>query len=134
VPTGVIHGDLFRDNVLFQGDDIAALLDFESASHGPLVFDLMVTILAWCYREAFDAALVHALLSAYVRRRPLERAERAALPVEGALACLRFATTRITDFSMRAPAGTPPLRDYRRFLARLEALEHGMLDPHLAAL
>jgi hypothetical protein len=54
--------------------------------------------------------------------------------VEGALACLRFATTRITDFSMRATPGTPAPRDYRRFLARLEALEQGMLDPHLAAL
>jgi homoserine kinase type II len=134
VPSGVIHGDLFRDNVLFRGGRIAALVDFESASQGPLAFDLMVTILAWCYGDAFDPALVRALLSAYVKHRPLERAERAALVVEGALACLRFATTRITDFSMRAPPGTPPVRDYRRFLARLEALEQGMLDPHLAAL
>jgi homoserine kinase type II len=134
VPSGIVHGDLFRDNVLFQGGRIVALIDFESASHGPLAFDLMVTILAWCYGDAFDPALVSALLSAYVKLRPLERAEKAALLVEGALACLRFATTRITDFSMRATPGTPALRDYRRFLARLEALEQGMLDPHLAAL
>jgi homoserine kinase type II len=131
VPAGVIHGDLFRDNVLFRGGRIAALIDFESASHGPFAFDLMVTILAWCYGDAFDAKLVGAMLSAYERLRPLERAERAILPVEGALACLRFATTRITDFSMRAPPGKRPLRDYRRFLARLEAIEQGVLDPEL---
>ncbi|HEX3593780.1 MAG TPA: phosphotransferase, partial [Polyangiaceae bacterium] len=133
-PSGVIHGDLFRDNVLWQGERIAALIDFESVSHGPFAFDLMVTIHAWCYGDAFCPELVSALLGGYHGVRRLEAAERAALAVEGALAALRFATTRITDFSMRAPPGKPPLRDYRRFLARLEALEHGMLDPHLAAL
>ena len=58
--------------------------------------------------------------------------ERDGLVVEGALACLRFATTRITDFSMRAAPGQPPLRDYRRFLARLDELEAGVLDEALA--
>jgi homoserine kinase type II len=134
VPAGVIHGDLFRDNVLFSGDRIAALIDFESASAGPFAFDLMVTIHAWCYGDAFRPELVFAMLSGYHAERPLESAEREALLVEGGLAALRFATTRITDFSMRAAPGTAPGRDYRRFLARLEALEQGMLTPHLAAL
>jgi homoserine kinase type II len=134
LPSGVIHGDLFRDNVLWHGEQIAALIDFESASHGPFAFDLMVTVHAWCYGDGFRPELVGALLGGYHGMRPLEPSEREALVVEGALAALRFATTRITDFSMRAAPGQPPLRDYRRFLARLEALEHGMLDPHLAAL
>jgi len=134
LPMGIVHGDLFKDNVLWSGTRVVALLDFESASHGLFAFDIMVTLLAWCYGDAFDPALVSAMLGSYVARRPLGRAERAALLVEGALACLRFATTRITDFSMRAPPGQAPLRDYRRFLARLSALEQGMLDPHLAAL
>jgi homoserine kinase type II len=134
LPSGVIHGDLFRDNVLWQGDRIAALIDFESASHGVFAFDLMVTIHAWCYGDAFRAELVEAMLGGYHAVRELEPAELAALPIEGAIAALRFATTRITDFSMRAPPGQPPLRDYRRFLARLEALENGMLTPHLARL
>lgn len=127
LPVGVIHGDLFRDNVLFRGEEIAALLDFESASFGPFAFDLMVTLEAWCYGDAFDEALVEALLSGYEGVRPLEPGERDALLVEGAIAALRFATTRITDFSMRAAEGTPPGRDYRRFLARLEELERGLL-------
>lgn len=134
LPSGIIHGDLFRDNVLWQGERIAALIDFESASSGPFAFDVMVTLHAWCYGDAFRPDLVEALLAGYHRVRPLEPTELDALVVEGALAALRFATTRITDFSMRAAPGQPPLRDYRRFLARLEALEHGMLDPHLATL
>lgn len=127
LPAGVIHGDLFRDNVLFRGADVLALLDFESASHGPFAFDFMVTLEAWCYRDAFDPALVRALHAGYSSVRALEPSEREALLVEGALAALRFATTRITDFSMRALPGEKPARDYRRFLARLEELEQGML-------
>lgn len=131
LPTGVIHGDLFRDNVLFRGSDIVALLDFESASFGPFAFDLMVTLEAWCYGDSFDHLLISALLSGYEEVRSLETSERDALLVEGAIAALRFATTRITDFSMRTAAGETPARDYRRFLARLEALEGGVLDRHL---
>lgn len=134
LPSGVIHGDLFRDNVLWHGEQIAALIDFESASHGVFAFDLMVTIHAWCYGDAFRPELVEAMLGGYHAVRKLEPAELAALPVEGAIAALRFATTRITDFSMRTPPGQRPQRDYRRFLARLEALEQGMLTPHLAVL
>jgi homoserine kinase type II len=128
LPTGVIHGDLFRDNVLWSGDQIVALLDFESASNGPFVYDLMVTVLAWCYGDAFDIDLCGALVSGYQSLRPLSERERAALQVEAALGALRFATTRITDYSLRAPPGTPPLRDYRRFLQRLSAIEGGALD------
>jgi len=127
LPSGVFHGDLFRDNVLWQGARIAAFLDFESASQGSFVYDLMVTLLAWCYTDEFEVDLVSELLSAYDEVRPLNASELAALEVEGALACLRFATTRLTDYSLRALPGQPPLRDYRRFLARLEALKAGVL-------
>jgi hypothetical protein len=60
--------------------------------------------------------------------RPLSGAEWAALDVESAFACLRFATTRITDFELRRENGAPPVRDFRRFLARLAAVEAGALD------
>jgi homoserine kinase type II len=132
-PSGVIHSDLFRDNVLWtkQGD-LLALLDFESACYGAFAYDLMVTISAWCYGSAFDTALVEALLGGYHAVRPIVGDEKAALRVEGAVGCLRFATTRITDFSLRAEPGKPPARDYRRFLARLAAIEAGDLDASIA--
>lgn len=132
-PRGVIHQDLFRDNVLWTPrGELLALLDFESVCEGAFAYDVMVTICAWCYGARFELPLVEALLSGYHAVRPIVGAEVAALEVEGAVGCLRFATTRITDFSLRAPPGQPPVRDYRRFLARLSALEAGELSPAIA--
>jgi homoserine kinase type II len=125
---GICHGDLFRDNVLWQGPRLSALLDFESACKSNFAYDLMVTALAWCYGSEFDVELVQALFRGYRSVRAVPMAEVAALRSEGAIACLRFATTRLTDFSLRVPDGAPPVRDYRRFLARMTAIESGALD------
>jgi Ser/Thr protein kinase RdoA (MazF antagonist) len=92
----------------------------------------MVTIAAWCYRDAFELPLVAALVDGYVDERPLGADERRAVRVEGALGCLRFATSRITDFELRAREGERPTRDFRRFLARLEAITAGELASVLA--
>jgi homoserine kinase type II len=133
LPSGIVHGDLFRDNVLWQAGEIQALLDFESAFHGPFVYDLLVTICAWCYRDGFELSHARAMVEGYTSVRPLVLAERAAVPVEGALGCLRFVTSRITDFELRAEPGSPPVRDFRRFLARLAAITSGVLTPIFAS-
>lgn len=119
---GVAHGDLFRDNVLWEGGEITALLDFESASRESLPFDLMVTLLAWCFGDRLDRDLARALAAGYVSVRPLPEAEAARLHDEGSFAALRFAITRITDFELR-PRGSGVHKDYRRFLARQGALD-----------
>jgi homoserine kinase type II len=129
LPRGACHGDLFRDNVLWQGSRIAALLDFESVSLGPFVYDLMVTVFAWCYRDHLVSADAEAMVLGYASVRPLEADERAALEVESALACLRFASSRITDFELRRAGDSAPGRDFRRFLSRLAAVEAGVLAP-----
>ncbi len=131
---GICHGDLFRDNVLWQGTKLCALLDFESACSSNFAYDLMVTTLAWCYGSAFDLDLVRSLFGGYRSVRAVPAAEVSALRVEGVLACLRFATTRLTDFSLRVPEGARPARDFRRFLARSAAIEEGALDGCLASL
>lgn len=118
---GLIHGDLFRDNVLWREGEIRALLDFESASVGSRPFDLMVTILAWCFGDSFDHELARSLADGYTSRRPLPEDEAAALHAEGSFAALRFSITRITDFELR-PRGNGVFKDYRRFLARGRAL------------
>ncbi len=128
LPVGLIHGDLFRDNVLWEADELVALLDFESACRGVFLYDLMVCVLAWCYVDHFELQRVRALVAGYEAIRPLSSRERAAAVVEGSMACLRFATTRITDFEMRTPPGETPKRDYRRFLKRLTDLQAGALD------
>ena len=122
LPVGVIHGDLFRDNVLWRDGQLLVLLDWESASHGTLVYDVAVTFLAWCCGDALDFELGAALLRGYQRQRPLSSDERTGLWWAARLACLRFATTRITDVYLRG--GYPPsYKPYQRFLLRLDTVE-----------
>ncbi len=134
LPTGLIHGDLFRDNVLIREDRVSGLLDFESASRGPFVFDLMVTLLAWCFGDGLDTDLARAMVEGYQSVRPLEPVERDAMEMEGSVVCVRFATTRLTDFSLREAPGVRPGRDYHRFFDRLEALRRGELKAALSDL
>lgn len=127
LPSGLVHGDLFRDNVLVAGDQVKALLDFESACRGPFVYDLIVTILAFCYGDELRMDLARAMVHGYQSGRPPEEAELRALETEARFACARFAVTRLTDFSLRVPEGTTPVRDYRRFLERMRAVDAGVL-------
>jgi homoserine kinase type II len=123
LPRGIIHGDLFRDNVLWESGVPVALLDFESACDGPWVYDLMVTVLAWCYGDDLEEELARAMLAGYSAVRSLSGPERAALSVEGRIGALRFTVTRITDFAMRQGLGERVMKDYRRFWARHERIE-----------
>ena len=95
-----------------------------SASDGRFAYDLAVTILAWCFGDELDLDHARALVAGYESRRPLEAAERAGLQAELALAALRFATTRITDYAMPRAADAPRvIKDWRRFWKRLRAVE-----------
>jgi homoserine kinase type II len=128
LPRGLTHGDLFRDNVLWEGTEaagrIAALLDFESASNDTYAYDLMVTVLSWCVGDDLDARLAAPLRSGYEAVRPLTSAERRGLWAEGLFACLRFTITRITDYALRPATAEPRVvKDWRRFLMRFERLK-----------
>lgn len=124
LPSGLVHGDLFRDNVLWDGEGrVTALLDFESACEGSFAYDLMVTVLAWCYGDDLELDLVAAMFEGYQSVRPLEAAEKRALKVEGELAALRFTITRITDVAMRAQPGEPVVKHWQRFWARHARIE-----------
>lgn len=125
---GLIHGDLFRDNVLWDGARLVALLDLEQVSAGSLVYDLAVVLNDWCWlptdgHGGHDGrpapALAAAVLAGYQERRPLTAADRAALPVEVRAAAARFTITRITDVYLRQL--DMPDKDFRAFLARLVA-------------
>lgn len=125
LPCGLIHGDLFVDNVLF-GDDgrLSAMLDFEQASWGRLAYDVAVTLLAFGFgREGFREDLSRAFLNAYAQARPPEPEETAAFGAELRFACCRFAVTRITDVHLRRGQGSPGGKDYRRYLQRLDAVK-----------
>jgi len=123
VPRGLIHGDLFRDNVLWnvEGPDrcsrIAALLDFESAHDGPFAYDLAVTILSWTYGSELDLDLARAMVRGYRSVRELEPGDREVLYDEAIFASLRFTITRITDDAIRVG------KRWQRFVERREAIE-----------
>ena len=138
LPAGVIHGDLFVDNVLFDGPRLIALLDFEQASWGSLAYDLAVTTLAFGFgRDDFRPEILGALFDGYVHERRLTDAERAGFGHELRFAACRFAITRITDVHLKRSAGAAPGKDFRRYLQRLsrvkEHLQSGdrLLQPPL---
>jgi homoserine kinase type II len=114
---GVIHGDLFPDNVLWS--DGPWLLDFEQASDGSFVYDLAVCLLSWCWDgSGFDRARWQALLAGYGPVDP------DALRDAARFAAVRFTVTRLTDVELdpRAPPELKKIKDYRDFLARLRVL------------
>ncbi|MEQ1531537.1 MAG: homoserine kinase [Methylococcales bacterium] len=96
LPRGVIHGDLFRDNVLFVGDKLSGLLDFYSAGTGILLLDIAITANDWCHANgACNPEKLAALLSAYEMARPLEQPEKQNWPVQLRAAALRFWLSRL---------------------------------------
>ncbi len=117
--TGIIHGDLFRDNVLWEAGQVVAILDFEQASGGSLVYDLAVCINDWCWTDEPRIDLAAALVAGYQQRRPLTSSDRDALPIEVRAAAARFTITRITDVYLARVMN--PDKDFRAFLARSEA-------------
>jgi homoserine kinase type II len=125
LPRGLAHGDLFRDNVLWDDrGEIAALLDFESACEETYAYDLMVTLLSWCVGDDLQPRLASALREGYEQVRPLMETEKQGLCSEGCFAALRFTVTRITDYAMRSGgAGPRVVKDWSRFLQRFEMLE-----------
>jgi homoserine kinase type II len=130
VPLGIIHGDLFIDNVMFDdAGGLTALIDFEQASWGRLAYDLAVTTLAFGFgRDDFRADIVRALLDGYAAARPPTADERAAFGAELRFAACRFAVTRITDVHLKRHAGAAPGKNFQRYLDRLARIR-----AHLAA-
>jgi homoserine kinase type II len=103
LPQGLIHGDLFRDNTLFRGDAITALLDFSETSRDHWLLDIAITCNDFCRQwpgNAPDAARRAAFLNGYETWRALTAAERAALPVFLAVGAMRFWLSRL-DVALR---------------------------------
>jgi homoserine kinase type II len=123
LPHGVIHADLFPDNVLMLGDAVTGLIDFYFACSDITAYDLAVTHAAWCFDASgarFDPALSTALVDGYALVRPLSALERAALPVLARGAALRFTLSRAWDW-LNTPADALVTRkDPMAFARRLE--------------
>lgn len=123
LPGGVIHADLFPDNVLMLDESVTGLIDFYFACTDLFAYDVAVTHAAWCFSpdgSRFEPALSDALLAGYEAVRPLSGAERTALPLLARGAAMRFLATRAYDW-LNTPTGalvTP--KDPMAFARRLE--------------
>jgi homoserine kinase type II len=121
LPSGIIHADLFPDNVFFLGDRLSGVIDFYFACNDALAYDIAVCLNAWCFDtdHRFDAAKGRALLSGYQRIRPLLDAERSALPSLARGAALRFLLTRAYDWLNTPPGALVQRKDPLEYLAKL---------------
>jgi homoserine kinase type II len=106
LPQGVIHADLFPDNVFFLGERVSGLIDFTFACSDMLAYDVAICLNAWCFESdcTFNVTKARAFLGAYGRERKLSEAEQTALPVLARGAALRFLLTRLVDF-LNVPVG-----------------------------
>lgn len=100
LPHGVIHGDLFRDNVLFEHDQLGGFIDFYYACHDVLAYDVAIAVNEWCIQEdgRFDTTKLDAFLHAYQAVRPFELAEQQHWQALLRRAALRFWLSRLYDF------------------------------------
>jgi homoserine kinase type II len=100
LPSGVIHADLFPDNVFFLGDKVSGVIDFYFACNDVLAYDLAVCLNAWCFEQdhSFNVTKARALFHGYNSVRKLEREEVLALPLLARGSALRFLLTRLYDW------------------------------------
>ena len=100
LPAGVIHADLFPDNVFFRHERLTGLIDFYFACNDFFAYDLAVCLNAWCFEHdnAFNVTKARMLLQCYSRERPFSDAELAALPLLARGSALRFLLTRLYDW------------------------------------
>lgn len=121
LPEGVIHADLFPDNVFFIGDRLSGLIDFYFACNDFLAYDLSICLNAWCFEKdgAFNVTKARALIEGYQSVRPLGEDEIEALPLLCRGSALRFFLTRLYDW-LNTPVGALVVKkdplEYLRYL------------------
>lgn len=121
LPQGIIHADLFPDNVFFLNSRISGLIDFYFACRDSLAYDIAVCLNAWCFEPnlSFNATKARAMLNAYAGRRRLTPAEYDALPLLARGAAMRFFVTRLYDWLNHPPGAFVRPKDPLEYAKRI---------------
>jgi len=124
LPKGIVHGDLFHDNILIKSDKVVAILDFEAACRGKFIFDLATVVNALCFDgEQYQLKRFEALIAGYEALRALSLAEWDAFPNELRFSALRFTVNRLHAFYLNPVDEAHRInRDFREFYDRLMIL------------
>ena len=123
LPHGVVHCDLFPDNVLMLGDEVSGLIDFYFAATDFFAYDLAVTHAAWSFGAGghdYRVEIGSALFEGYEAVRPLSAHERECLPVLARGACMRFIASRSEDWISTPPDALVTRKDPMDFAKRLQ--------------
>ncbi|MNF24076.1 Homoserine kinase [compost metagenome] len=129
LPQANLHGDLFHDNVLFDGNFLSGVIDFYNACSGPMLYDLAIAANDWCVEPCgeFDHHRLNALLAGYAALRPFGAAEAELWPAMLRIACVRFWLSRL--IAAEAFAGQDVLiknpEEFRRLLQARQTVEPG---------
>ena len=121
LPNGVIHADLFPDNVFFLGEKLSGVIDFTFACNDILAYDIAITLNAWCFEtdHSFNVTKARAFLNAYGRERKLSEAEQDALPLLARGAALRILLTRLVDWFNVPPGALVRPKDPLEYVRKL---------------
>jgi len=121
LPEGVIHADLFPDNVFFLGEKLSGVIDFTFACNDILAYDIAITLNAWCFEtdHSFNVTKARAFLNAYGRERKLSEAEQDALPLLARGAALRILLTRLVDWFNVPPGALVRPKDPLEYVRKL---------------
>ncbi len=121
LPQGVIHADLFPDNVFFLGDKLSGLIDFYFACTDALAYDVAICLNAWCFEadHSYNVTKGKSLLSSYAAVRPLAAGERRALALLARGAALRFLLTRLVDWFDVPPGALVKPKDPVEYFRKL---------------
>ncbi|MCF6200477.1 MAG: homoserine kinase [Hyphomicrobiaceae bacterium] len=121
LPTGIIHADLFPDNVFFLNERLSGLIDFYFACNDLLAYDLAICLNAWCFDKdgSYNSTRGRALLKGYQKIRPLQPNELTALPLLARGAALRFLLTRIYDWLNTPEDALVSRHDPREYIRKL---------------
>jgi homoserine kinase type II len=121
LPHGVIHADLFPDNVFFRDRELSGLIDFYFACTDFLAYDIAVCLNAWCFEPdaSFNITKARLLVGQYRKIRPLDDDELAALPILARGSALRFLLTRLYDWLNQTAGALVRPKDPTEFLKKL---------------